>query len=92
MSVTPEIETRGSATAAQSFRAGKPAAVSGPIKTGLLTTAGLLRTIEGIVSNRNRAAKLSEAGRNFATRYLNWDNASETYLHLFELILAQQSA
>jgi phosphatidylinositol alpha-1,6-mannosyltransferase len=53
-----------------------------------LTPSGLLRTIEGVVSDRNHAAKLSEAGRNFATRYLNWDNATDTYLHLFESILA----
>jgi glycosyltransferase involved in cell wall biosynthesis len=54
-----------------------------------LTTSGLLRTIEGIVSDRNRSARLSEAGRTFATRYLNWDNASDSYLRLFESVLVQ---
>jgi glycosyltransferase involved in cell wall biosynthesis len=56
-----------------------------------LTTSGLLRTIEGIVFDRDRTAKLSEAGRNFATRYLDWDSASNTYLQLFKSILAQRS-
>jgi glycosyltransferase involved in cell wall biosynthesis len=56
-----------------------------------LTTSGLLRTIEGIVSNHARAAKLSEAGINFATRYLNWDSAADTYLHRFETILAERN-
>jgi glycosyltransferase involved in cell wall biosynthesis len=56
-----------------------------------LTTPGLVRAIESIVSDRGRAAKLSEAGINFATRYLNWDSAADTYLHLFETILAERN-
>jgi phosphatidylinositol alpha-1,6-mannosyltransferase len=54
-----------------------------------LTLSGLMRTIEGIISDRSRSAKLSDAGRSFATRYLNWDRSSSTYLELFQSILAQ---
>jgi glycosyltransferase involved in cell wall biosynthesis len=56
-----------------------------------LTTSGLVRTIEEVVFDRDRTAKLSENGKNFATRYLNWDTSSNTYLQLFKSILAQRS-
>ncbi|MDQ2855823.1 MAG: glycosyltransferase family 4 protein [Acidobacteriota bacterium] len=56
-----------------------------------LTPSGILETIEGIVSDRVGSAKLSAAGRSFATRYLNWDTASDNYLRLFESILTERN-
>jgi glycosyltransferase involved in cell wall biosynthesis len=56
-----------------------------------LTPSGLINTIAGILSDPDRAAQLSEAGRNFAHRYLNWDHVANEYLQLFESILAKRS-
>lgn len=56
-----------------------------------LTSTELQRTIESVVCDSNCSARLSEAGRNFAVRYLNWDTASDNYLQLFESILAERS-
>lgn len=56
-----------------------------------LTTEGLSRAIEDVVTDSRRSSQLSAAGRNFATRYLNWDYASDTYLQLFEAILAEKN-
>lgn len=54
-----------------------------------LTADGLQRTIGEIVSDHDFSMHLSEGGRNFARRYLNWDTAADTYLQLFESMLAQ---
>jgi glycosyltransferase involved in cell wall biosynthesis len=56
-----------------------------------LTAPELQRAIEDIISDPSRSAELSDAGKNFATRYLNWDTISESYLQLFESLLAERS-
>jgi phosphatidylinositol alpha-1,6-mannosyltransferase len=56
-----------------------------------LTSAELQRMIQSIVFDPDRCAKLSDAGRNFATRYLNWDTVSDSYLQLFESILTERT-
>jgi glycosyltransferase involved in cell wall biosynthesis len=56
-----------------------------------LTAPELQRAIEDIISDPSRSAALSDAGKNFATRYLNWDTISESYLQLFESLLAERS-